>query len=128
MENIQKRSRFDLEDRLIEFASRVLDIAEALPPTVVAKHFAGQITRSCTSPAFQYGEAQAAESRADFVHKMGIGLKELRETLVCLKLIVKRKYFSEERLLPIMQENNELISIFVKSIGTAKTNDTKRKH
>ena len=59
---------------------------------------------------------------------MNVWKKALYETLVCLKLIVKRKYFSEERLLPIMQENNELISVFIKSIGTSKTNDAKRKH
>ena len=121
-ENQDKTTKYDLEDRLIEFASRIIDVVEALPNTVAGKHIAGQLVRSGTSPAFNYGEAQAAESRDDFIHKMKISLKELRETFVCLKLITKRKYFPEEKLNPLLQENNELISIFVKSIGTAKNN------
>lgn len=95
---------------------------EALPGTIAGKHISGQLVRSGSSPALNYGEAQAAESREDFIHKMKISLKELRETFVCLKLITKRKYFPEDKLVPLMQENNELISIFVKSIGTAKNN------
>lgn len=126
MENGDEKSskpvKYDLEDRLIDFGSRVIDVVEALPKSVAGKHLGGQLVRSGTSPAFNYGEAQAAESRDDFIHKMKISLKELRETMVCLKLIRKRKYFSEEKLLPLLQENNELISIFVKSISTARDN------
>jgi four helix bundle protein len=81
-----------------------------------------QLTRSGTSPALNYAEAQSAESRQDFVHKMKICLKELRETMVCLKIVKKLEYFKPERLDPILQENNELIAIFVKSIETAKIN------
>ena len=73
---------FDLEDRLIDFAVRIIRTAEALPKTKVGKHISGQLIRSGTSPAPNYGEAQSAESRSDFIHKMKISLKELRETRV----------------------------------------------
>jgi four helix bundle protein len=110
----------DLEDRLIEFASRIIDLVEALPKTPVGKHLGGQLLRSGTAPALNYGEARAAESEPDFRHKMKICLKELRESHICLKIIEKRKWFSEKRLSPLLTENNELISIFVKSIKTSK--------
>ena len=109
----------EMEERLIEFASRVIDLAEALPKTAAAKHLGGQILRSGTSPALNYGEAQGAESRDDFVHKMKICLKELRETLVCLKIIAKRNWFKENKLAPLIAENNELVSMFVTSVKTA---------
>jgi len=79
--------------------------------------------RSGTSPALNYGEAQAAESRADFIHKMRICLKELRETFVCLKIIQRKEYFKEKQLEPLINENRELVSIFVRSIQTAKKNN-----
>lgn len=109
----------EMEERLIEFASRIIDMVEALPRTAAAKHLGGQILRSGTSPALNYGEAQAAESRDDFVHKMKVCLKELRETLVCLKLVSKRNWFSEGKLTPLVAENNELVSMFVASTKTA---------
>lgn len=86
----------DLEDRLIEFASRIIDLVEALPKTPVGKHLGGQLLRSGTAPALNYGEARAAESGPDFRHKMKICLKELRESHICLKIIEKRKWFSEK--------------------------------
>ncbi|WP_369618645.1 four helix bundle protein [Flavobacterium sp. CFS9] len=80
-----------------------------------------QITRSSTSPALNYGEAQSAESKKDFVHKMGICLKELRETYVCLKIIEKANLSTDlENLTKAKTEVNELISIFVTSIKTSK--------
>ena len=109
----------EMEERLIEFASRIIDMVEALPRTAAAKHLGGQILRSGTSPALNYGEAQAAESRDDFVHKMKVCLKELRETLVCLKLVSKRNWFLEGKLTPLVAENNELVSMFVASTKTA---------
>ena len=71
---------FDLEDRLIEFATRIIQVAESLPKSRVANHIAGQLVRCGTSPAPNYGEAQGAESRPDFIHKMKVCLKELRES------------------------------------------------
>jgi four helix bundle protein len=121
--NIELTDKYDLEDRLIAFAVRVIDTAEALPNTAAGKNLSGQIVRSGTSPALNYGEAQAAESRADFIHKMRICLKELRETFVCLKIIQRKEYFKEKQLEPLINENRELVSIFVRSIQTAKKNN-----
>ena len=116
-----KTFKYDLEDRLVDFASRVIDVVESLPPnSIAAKHLGNQLVRSGTSPALNYGEAQGAESRADFVHKMKIVLKELRETKVCIKIITKRNYFSREKLAALGQENDELIAIIFKSIATSR--------
>ncbi len=82
---------YDLEERLIDFAVRIIRMAESLPKTKVANHIAGQLIRCGTSPAPNYGEAQSAESRADFIHKMKVCLKELRETRVWLLMIVRAK-------------------------------------
>jgi len=105
---------FDLEDRLIDFAVRIIRTAESLPKTKLGNHIAGQLIRCGTSPAPNYGEAQSAESRSDFVHKMKVSLKELRE-------IVRAKLLKPaSKLEPLIEENNELISIFVTSIKTAQ--------
>ena len=118
--------KFNLDERLIEFASAIIDIAEALPGSVAGNHLAGQLIRSGTSPCLQYGEAQSAESRADFIHKMKISAKELRETFNCLRLIRRKKWFVEEALTACIDENNQLISIFVKSIETAQKNNNSK--
>lgn len=115
--------RFNLDERLIEFASSIIDIAEALPNTVAGDHIAKQLTKSGTAPCLQYGEAQGAESRNDFIHKMKISLKELRETYNCLRLIKRRDWYAEEKIGICIDENNQLISIFVKSIETAQKNN-----
>lgn len=114
--------KFNLDERLIDFASLCIDIAEALLKTVAGNHLAGQLVRSSTSPALHYGEAQAAESRNDFIHKMKVCLKELRETFNCLRLIRKKNWFDTIKLENILKENNELISIFVSSLKTAQQN------
>ena len=88
-------NQFELETRLIDFACRVIDLVEHLPKTPVAKLLGAQILRSGTAPALNYGEARGAESREDFIHKMKICLKELRETMVSLKIIQKRNVFFE---------------------------------
>jgi len=110
---------YDLEERLIDFAVRVIRIAQALPKTEVGRHVCGQITRSGTSAAPNYGEAQGAESRADFIHKMRIALKELRETKVWLKIIKQAGLIEAEKLKNVLDENDELIAIFAKSLKTA---------
>jgi len=112
---------FDLEERLIDFSVRIIHLAEALPRTRVGNHIASQIIRSGTSPAPNYGEAQSAESRSDFIHKMQICLKELRETRVWLLMTTKANLIkSTSQLDPLIDENNQLISIFVTSIKTAR--------
>ena len=121
MSNEEKN--YDLEERLIDFAVRIIQMAEFLPKTRVGKHIGGQVIRCGTSPAPNYGEAQSAESRSDFIHKMKIGLKELRETKVWLRMIVKANLINPaSKLDPLLDENNQLISIFVTSINTAREN------
>jgi len=121
--------KYDLDERLINFADMIIDISESLPKTFAGNHIAGQLVRSGTAPALQYGEAQSAESRNDFIHKMKIPAKELRETYNCIRLIRKRNWYAEEKILMALDENNQLISIFVKSIETAKrNNDDKKKN
>jgi four helix bundle protein len=112
---------FDLEDRLIAFGVRIIRLAEVLPKTRAGNHIAGQIIRSGTSPAPNYGEAQSAESRSDFIHKMQICLKELRETRVWLLMTAKANLVkSASPLDSLIEENNQLISIFVTSVKTAR--------
>ncbi len=113
--------KYDLEDRLIEFAIRIIKLVEELPQNRAGNHIAGQLIRCGTSPALNYGEVQSSESQKDFIHKMKIILKELRETNICLK-IMKRKPLIKpsQRLDKIIKECNELISIFVSSIRTAQ--------
>jgi four helix bundle protein len=111
----------ELEDRLVDFAVRVITVVESLPDTKAGKHIASQLVRSGTSPAPNYGEARAAESRDDFVHKLKIALKELRETLIWLKIIERKPMLPKERLGSIVKECDELISIFVTSLRTAST-------
>lgn len=123
---IADMNKFDLEDRLIRFAANIIRLAELLPNTPIGNHMKGQIVRSGTSPALNYGEAQSAESKKDFIHKMSVCLKELRETFVAIKIIKQSGLIIDLKMLEdCYAENNELISIFVKSIETAKGNNKK---
>jgi len=108
----------ELEDRLIGFSIQIVNLIKSLPEDRVTNHLGGQLLRSATSPALNYGEAQGAESSKDFVHKLGIVLKELRESLNCLKILAGTNYIQSES--PIIKECNELVSIFVKSVETNK--------
>ena len=120
--------KFDLEERLIDFAVLISDVIDDLPNTRLGNYLSGQMIRSGTSPALNYGEAQGAESQADFIHKMKVVLKELRETFVGLKIIKRKEMLKDLTFLnETLSENNELISIFVKSIETAKKNKKKWK-
>ncbi len=122
-----RQRQFDLQDRLIDFAISVLSVVDSLPGTKTGNHVAGQLVRSGTAPAANYGEAQSAESRQDFVHKMKIALKELRETLVWLHIAQRKPLVDPPNQLDaIIQECNELISIFVKSVATAQENMKKQ--
>jgi len=115
--------KFDLEDRLVDFTILIMEIVEALPETRAGNHIAGQLIRCGTSPTLNYSEAQSASSRNDFINKMTICLKELRETRVCLKIITKKPLIKDNPILPkAFDEANQLISIFVKSIDTAERN------
>jgi four helix bundle protein len=117
----KKTGLFDIEERLIAFGVRIIRLAQALPKTRVGNHIAGQIIRSGTSPAANYAEAKSAESRQDFIHKMQICLKELRETRIWLLMTARASLVkSASQLDPLIDKNNQLISIFVTSIKTSR--------
>ena len=117
-----KRS-FDLEERLIEFCAQITGVVQDLPTTRVGNYVGTHLTNAAFSSAFNYAESQSAESRKDFVHKLKIVLKELRESLMALKIIYRLRLFKSEELLhATIQESNELIAIFFKSIDTARHN------
>jgi len=110
-----------LEERLIDFAVRIVKLSASLPKTPAGRHIAGQILRSGTSPAPNYGEARGAESQADFIHKLRIVLKELNETSIWLRVIQRSELVKSQLLADIVQETGELCRIFVTSIRTAKS-------
>lgn len=115
--------RKELENRLIDYSVTIINISDSIPNSKAGSHLSGQLVRSGTSPALNYGEAQSAESRKDFIHKIQIVLKELCETVVNLKIIDRAGINqSNEMLLEAIKEGKELISIFVKSVETAKNN------
>lgn len=116
-----------MEERFIDFAARCGEVVDALPETRLGKHIAGQLVRSGTSPAPNYGEACAAESRADFIHKLGVVLKELRETRIWLKLAIRSQCLPSKRLQPLIDECTELMNITGKSITTAKAAESPKK-
>jgi four helix bundle protein len=110
----------ELEERLIDFAVRIVKLSAALPKTSAGKHIAGQILRSGTSPAPNYGEARGAESHADFVHKLRIVLKELNETSIWLRVILRSQILKSKLLADVIDENSELCRIFTASLKTAR--------
>ena len=119
-----KTSRiYDLEERLIRFSILILDIVEQLPDTRIGNHLAAQLLRSGTSPAPNYGEAQGAESKRDFLHKMQICLKELRETQIHLQVILGKQIMDQPvNAEKVLKECGELIAIFASSVKTARKN------
>jgi four helix bundle protein len=115
-----QEKKYDLEERLIDFAVAIINFVETLPNTKSSNHLGGQLLRSGTSPSLNYGEARSAESRNDFIHKMKVCLKELRESFNCLRILHRARIFeSEVQIQFLLKECDELISIFVKSIATA---------
>jgi len=115
------QSRADeLEERLIDFAVRIVNLSASLPKTPAGKHISGQILRSGTSPAPNYGEARGAESHADFVHKVRIVLKELNETKIWLRVIERSQLLRKELMADIVAENEQLCRIFTASLRTAR--------
>jgi four helix bundle protein len=112
----------DLENRLIEFTVNVNECVVNLGkhPTVI--HLKDQAIRSSTASALNYAEAQSAESKKDFIHKLGIVIKELRETQVNLRIMNRFSASSDEIIVKLIKENDELLAIFHKTIMTAKKN------
>ena len=118
-----RTEKYDLEDRLIKYAIETLTLVEHLPAISSGRHIGQQLLRSGTAPAALYGEAQSAESRKDFIHKMKIALKELRESHVWLKIVRLKPLVTDSMSLDfLLQETNELISIFVTSVNRAAKN------
>ena len=112
----------DIEERLVEFGIRITLMCDQLPQSRSGNHFAGQLLRSGTSPAAHYAEARGAESTKDFIHKMKLGLKELNESKVWLKIIIGTELLPPQKLNALLQECIELGRIFNASITTAKKN------
>ena len=119
--------KFDLEDRLVDFACICLEVCDLLPHTRSGQNLEYQLSKSGTAPALIYGEAQAAESRADFLHKMRLVLKEIKETRINLKIIMRKPVVVHEKVDRAFKEANELMAIFIRSIGTAESNGRKQK-
>jgi len=119
-------ARNNLEERLIDFAVLIVQVIKKMPGNVAGKQLSSQLIRSGTSPALNYGEAQGAESRKDFIHKLKIVLKELRESHINLRIIDKAQILPNDSQVIIgIKESDELVAIFIKSIETAKKNLSK---
>ena len=118
----KKDSRYDLEDRLLEYSARIIRLVGALPGTRAARHVADQLLRCGTSPLANHGELQGAESRKDFIHKLGLCLKEIDEAWRWLRLIHRVPMLPPGKVEPLLAETNALIKIFAASIRTAEKN------
>jgi four helix bundle protein len=120
----KQERKFDINDRLINLAVAIIKVCESANNTKASAHLTGQLLRSGTSPSLNYGEAQSAESRADFIHKLKIALKELRESNNSLQIVKKAELISNIDLVEsTIKECNELIAILVTSIETAQRNN-----
>jgi len=115
-----------LQERLVLFAVKIIDLVTCLPKTIAARHVAGQVLRSGTSPAPNYAEARGAESRADFVHKLRIAVKELNETGIWMLIILKARMAPEALVTGLLKENRELACILSASIRTAQTRSSRQ--
>jgi four helix bundle protein len=112
---------FDLEDRLLDFASRIIRVSESMKPSPAGRHVGDQLLRSGTSPFANHGEAEGAESLNDFVHKLRICYKELRECRRWMRLTQRADLLDQpEKLTPLLNEANELIRVFAASLRTAE--------
>jgi four helix bundle protein len=114
--------RFDLEERLLEYAVRIIRLVDALPATRAGRHVADQLMRCGTSPLANHGELQGAESRKDFIHKLGVCLKEIREARRWLRLVHRVPLLSPSKVTPLIAETESLIKIFAASVRTAQKN------
>ena len=108
-----------LQKRLVSFASEIVQLSARIPKTPQGSHLSKQLLRSGTAAAANYGEARGAESRADFIHKLRIALKEMNETAIWLQIIVETSLISREKAGAVMRENEELCRILAASVRTA---------
>lgn len=121
------KNKFDLEDRMVDFACMCLEVCDLLPNTRTGQNLEHQLSKSGTATALIYGEAQGAESRADFLHKMKMCLKEIKETRINLKIIMRKPVLVHEKVDIAFAEANQLMAIFLRSIETAQKNDERLK-
>ena len=121
-ENYSARPKYNLEERLLEFTANIVRLADSLPNTKAGNHIAGQLLRCGTSPLANHGEVEAAESRKDFLHKLRICLKELRETWRWLRLIGRLELIKATDLRVSLTEVEQLIRIFAASVRTTERN------
>ena len=129
--NVQRREEsaatasettFDLEERLLEYAVRIIRLVDALPASPAGRHVGNQLLRCGTSPLANHGEVQGAESRKDFIHKLGLCLKEIREARRWLRLVHRVPLLAPAKIDPLLTETESLIKIFAASIRTAEKN------
>lgn len=118
----------DISDRLLDLAVRVMRLVEALPKSLAGKHVAGQLLRSGTSAGANYEEARGAESRADFIHKLGVAWKETRESFYWLKLIHRSEIIKPKLVERLLQDAESLSKILARSTSTAKKNKPGDEH
>ncbi len=121
------KNKFDLEDRMVDFACMCLEVCDLLPNTRTGQNLEHQLSKSSTATALIYGEAQGAESRADFLHKMKMCLKEIKETRINLKIIMRKPVLVHKKVDIAFAEANQLMAIFLRSIETAQKNDERIK-
>jgi len=117
----------ELSERLLDFAARVGKVVDALPKTRLGRHVAGQLVRCGTSPAPNYEEGCAAESRADFIHKLSVCLKELRESRFWIRLIIKAELLPDTKMTSLLDECTQLGKIIGQSVVTARQKSTKKR-
>ncbi len=114
-------NRTNLEERLIDFGAEILMLTRKIPPTMAGNHVAKQLMRSGTSVGANYQEARGAESKADFVHKLQVALKEARESYYWLTILSRTRMLPENVILDWLKESNEIRLILSKSVVTAKS-------
>ncbi len=117
----------DLFDRLTDFAVRIIKLSQTLPKNLVGQQVARQVLKSGTSAGANYEEARGAESKSDFIHKLGIVLKELKETRYWLRVVIRAELVKSPRIEPLLKECEELCAMAGKSVLTAKRNRPRKK-
>jgi four helix bundle protein len=110
----------DIAERLLDFAVRVTRLVSALPKNTVGRHISGQLVRCGTSAGANYEEARGAESRADFIHKLGVAWKEIRESCYWVRIIQRAQLLPSNRLQDLLQEGEQLCAILASSLATVK--------
>ena len=110
----------DLENRLIDFAVQIIRLCESMPTSSSTRHIRSQLLRSGTAPAPNYGEARSAESNKDFIHKLKIALKEMNETRIWIKILIRAKLMPSAQLAPVLDECEQLCRILSASVNTVK--------